>query len=366
MSGKILVSDLHRQTSALRQDVLAAMTAVLDSAWFVHGKSCTGFEARFAEYCGTSQCVGVANGTDALEIGLRAIGVTSGSRVATVANAGFYTSTALLAIGAQPVYIDVDPQTMLMDLRQLAHVLESRDLTAVVITHLYGLMHDMPAVRALCDAKGVRVLEDCAQAHGAVNASGKAGSFGHAATFSFYPTKNLGAIGDGGAITTNDADIAARARALRQYGWDKKYHVAHTGGRNSRLDEMQAAILTVKLPHLDAWNDRRRAIAARYTEHIKNPRVTCPPVRGAEYVGHLYVMQCDDREGLRAHLDKAGIATDIHYPVPDHQQAAVRQDGQEPSLPVTERLARQLLTIPLYPELTDPEVDRIVQAINDW
>ncbi|ARP84095.1 erythromycin biosynthesis sensory transduction protein eryC1 [Bordetella genomosp. 8] len=366
MSGRIMVSDLHRQTSALRQDLLSAMTSVLDSAWFVHGKSCSEFEARFAEYCGTAHCVGVANGTDALEIGLRSMGVKSGSRVATVANAGFYTSTALLAIGAHPVYVDVDPHTMLMDLRQLSEVLDSTDLNAVVITHLYGLMHDMPAVRRLCDAKGVRVLEDCAQAHGAATTGGKAGSFGHAATFSFYPTKNLGAIGDGGAVVSNDADIAAGARTLRQYGWDKKYHVAHTGGRNSRLDEMQAAILAVKLAHLDTWNDRRRAIAGHYTDRIKNPRVTCPPLRGSEYVGHLYVVQCGDRDGLRAHLDKAGIATDIHYPLPDHQQAAVREHMRSVSLPVTEHLARRLMTIPLYPELTDPEIDRVVQAVNDW
>jgi dTDP-4-amino-4,6-dideoxygalactose transaminase len=366
MDGRILVSDLHGQTSALRGDILTAIHAVVDSGWFVHGKACSGFEQKFAEYCAVEHCIGVANGTEALEIGLRALGVERGSTVATVANAGFYTSTALLAIGARPAFVDVDPETMLMDIDHLAMVMEEIQLSAVVVTHLYGLMHDMEAIRTLCDQKNVRVLEDCAQAHGARRNGKRAGSVGHAATFSFYPTKNLGAIGDGGAIVTRDGDVAARARLLRQYGWDRKYHVVEQGARNSRLDEMQAAILAVKLPHLDGWNTRRREIAGHYTDHIRHARVTCPPHHGEEYVAHLYVLQCEDRDGLRAHLDKAGIASDVHYPVPDHLQPALSRTDKWPSLPVTERLAERALTIPMYPELNNEEVHRIVQAVNAW
>jgi len=366
MSRKILVNDLYRHTTSVRDEVIAAMTQVVDSAWFVHGKACAAFEQAFAEYCGTAHCAGVANGTDALELGLRGIGVTSGTRVATVANASFYTATALFAIGAHPVFIDVDATTQLMDLGHLREALDREPVDAVVVTHLYGLMHDMQAVMEICRPRGVRVLEDCAQAHGARRGGQRAGSWGDAATFSFYPTKNLGAIGDGGAVVTNDAGVADRVRLLRQYGWTKKYEVGVLGARNSRLDELQAAVLLAKLPHLDGWNARRRDIASRYSEGINHPRIQVPPRRGDEYVAHLFVIRCEDRESLKGHLAGAGVATDIHYPVPDHRQPAIASLADWPALPVTEALASNVLTLPLYPELSDDEVTEVIQAVNAW
>jgi dTDP-4-amino-4,6-dideoxygalactose transaminase len=207
------------------------------------------------------------------------------------------------------------------------------------------------------------VLEDCAQAHGAQRAERRAGAFGQAAVFSFYPTKNLGAIGDGGAIVTSDDAVAKRARRLRQYGWDLKYHVTSKGGRNSRLDEIQAAVLRAKLPHLSNWNRRRRDIARRYSTEIDGARVKVPPVRGEEYVAHLYVVQCTDRDDLRKHLSEGGIASDIHYPVPDHRQPVLA--GRDwPQLPVTDRASREILSLPCFPELTDAEVGHIIARVN--
>jgi dTDP-4-amino-4,6-dideoxygalactose transaminase len=364
MNRKILVSDLKRHTAQLRDELIAAATSVVDSGWFVHGNACTGFEREFAEFCGAKHGIGVANGTDALELALRALDVRPGSRVATVANAGFYTSTATLAIGAVPVYVDVNAETHLMDLDRLSRLVDSDPVDVVVITHLYGLMHDMDAVRKICDPKGIKVLEDCAQAHGARRRGRRAGSIGDAATFSFYPTKNLGAIGDGGMVTTNSDDVAHRVRTLRQYGWESKYRVGTPGGRNSRLDEMQAAVLSVKLRHLDEWNARRRAIAVHYSEDIRNPEVVLPPARGEEYVGHLYVVQTDDRAKLQARLGEAGIATDVHYPVPDHLQPVHSNALSGALLDVTENLAGRILSLPIYPELTDEEVDYIIGVVN--
>jgi dTDP-4-amino-4,6-dideoxygalactose transaminase len=350
----------------LRDEIVASATRTVDSGWFIHGQACSAFEDAFAAYCGARHCLGVANGTDALEIALRSLAVKAQSKVATVANAGFYTATALLAIGAEPVFIDVHSETRLMDLNCLADAVSGGAIDAVVVTHLYGLMHDMEAICAIAAEANIPVLEDCAQSHGAQRNGRRAGSIGHAATFSFYPTKNLGAIGDGGAIVTNDESVAARIRLLRQYGWDSKYHSIVTGARNSRLDELQAAVLSAKLPRLDGWNARRREIAARYSSEIKHPSVSCPPAYGEEYVGHLYVIETADRNSLRTHLEKSGIASDIHYPLPDYRQPAIAEMTQWPNLPVTERLSQRVLTIPCYPELATSEVDLIIECINSW
>jgi dTDP-4-amino-4,6-dideoxygalactose transaminase len=339
---------------------------VTASNWYILGQEGAAFEEEFASYVGAAHCIGVANGTDAIELALRALGVRAGSRVATAANAAFYTTTALLAIGAEPVYVDVDRSTHLIDLNHLAPLIEGRKIDAAVVTHLYGLMHDMDAVMRLVAGTGIAILEDCAQSHGARRGSSQAGSYGDAASFSFYPTKNLGALGDAGAVITNDADTAQRVRLLRQYGWASKYRVVTEGARNSRLDEMQAAVLRAKLPRLDAWNARRRAIARRYSEGISHPRVTCPAIPSEAYVAHLYVVAVEDRESLRRHLGEAGIATDIHYPIPDHLQEPIRAKGVQKSLPVTEALAQSILTLPCYPELSDPEVDQVIACVNAW
>jgi aminotransferase EvaB len=361
----IPINHIKRHLDGIRDVIAPAVHRVLDSGWYLFGEEGEAFEREFAAYCGTRACVAVASGTDALEFALRAVGVGAGSRVATVANASFYTSTALLAIGAVPVFVDVDPTNHLMDLDALRDVLPGR-VDAVVVTHLYGLLHDMEGLLRVTEPHGLPVVEDCAQAHGAIRGGRKAGSFGHAAAFSFYPTKNLGAIGDAGALVTNDANIAARVRLLRQYGWNPKYHVTLSGARNSRLDEIQAAVLLAKLPHLDRWNTRRRDIAARYSRGLRNIRIRVPAVRGGEYVAHLYVIVCEDRDNLRAHLGAAGIATDVHYPVPDHQQRVLAARGRWPAMPVTESLSARVLTLPCYPELTDDEADFIIARVNDW
>lgn len=366
MTSRIPVNDLARHAALIRDELRRAVDRVIQSGWYVLGAECEAFEGEFARYCGVSHCVGVGNGTDGIEIALRAFGIGRGSRVATVANAGFYTTTALLALGAEPIYVDVDPNSQLMDVEDLGRVIDGKSISAIVVTHLFGLLCDMDAIFKISKASGIPILEDCAQAHGAAHLGRKAGSFGHAASFSFYPTKNLGALGDGGAITTNDRNLAAQLRSLRQYGWESKYRAVVSGGRNSRLDEMQAAILRAKLPLLEGWNRRRRTIAARYSAEIVNPRVACPRARGEEYVAHLYVVTCKDRDGLRTHLSDALISTDVHYPIPDHQQPVLAGKLEGATLPVTEALAPRILTLPCYPELTDGEVTRVIETVNDW
>jgi len=362
---KIGTNDLQRQITNPEVNLLQAVERVLRSGWYVLGAECSAFEQEFALYCEAAHCVTVANGTDALELSLRALGVCENKRVATVANAGSYSAIAIRAVGAVPVFVDVDAQTQLMNIEELAALLNRGLVDAVIITHLFGLMHDMEAIRRLADRAAVPLLEDCAQAHGARRDGKPAGSMSDVAAFSFYPTKNLGALGDAGAVVSNNPRFAERLRLLRQYGWDRKYSISCLGGRNSRLDEIQAAVLRAKLPHLDRWNIRRREIASRYSTEISNWRVRCPPPRGEEYVAHLFVVTCDDPIELGRHLASREIATDVHYPIPDHLQPAVIRDTNI-SLPVTERLAKHILTLPCFPQLTDDEVDYVIGAVNAW
>ena len=362
---RVPINDLKRHFHATRHVVTPAIQRTLESGRYVLGKEGETFEEAFASYCGAAECVGVANGTDALELALRAIGVQAGSRVATVANAGFYSSTALRAIGARPVYVDVSWANHLMDAESLRKV-AGEGLDAVIVTHLYGQIHDIGALRRITDPRSLPIIEDCAQAHGATHGGKRAGSFGDAAAFSFYPTKNLGAIGDGGAVVTSDPAIAAKIRLLRQYGWNPKYNVTVGGARNSRLDEIQAAVLSAKLPYLDGWNVRRREIAARYSRGLQNPRVRAPRI-GDDYVGHLYVIVCDeDRAGLRTYLSKREVSTEINFPVPDHLQLGITRDHATSALPITERLSECVLTLPCFPELLDEEVDFVVARVNEW
>jgi aminotransferase EvaB len=366
MTRSVPLNDLVRQGRDIREQLAARAADVIARGWFVLGDECAAFESEFAQYCGVAHCLGIANGTDGIEIALRAAGVGSGDGVATVANAGFYASTAIHAIGARPVYVDVSAETHLMDASALQQVLSADNVRAVIVTHLYGRLADVEAVIALCQPRGIAVIEDCAQAHGASRNGRKAGSFGVAGCFSFYPTKNLGALGDGGAVTTNDAGFAARVREFRQYGWDTKYRVSRKGGRNSRLDELQAALLRVKLPHLDRWNAERRKLAQRYAREITNPRVTCPADFGPENIAHLFVLRCQDRDGLRRHLEARGVASDIHYPIPDHLQPAYGGVSRSNSLPQTERLASEIVTIPCFAELDEDEIRQVIDAVNGW
>lgn len=363
------INDLSSRIKQSQDQIHAAVARVIASGWVVLGPEVKQFEQAFAAYLGASECISVANGTDAIELGLKALGVVAGDRVATVANASMYTTTALLAIGAEPFFMDVDLDSRCAGLAEVTRALDA-GVKAVVVTHLYGqAAPDIAAIATLCAQRGVPLFEDCAQAHGARIAGKCTGTFGLASSFSFYPTKNLGALGDGGAVVTSDPTIAARMRALRQYGWSDKYKVEVAGARNSRLDEMQAAILSVFLPGLDQANARRLAIAERYRAGLRHPGIEVPAATGEAYVGHLYVVRTQgsaQRDSLRAHLRGAGIASDVHYPIPDHRQPLF--DGRFASVQLanTELLAQQILTLPCYPEMTDADVDRIIDTANGW
>jgi dTDP-4-amino-4,6-dideoxygalactose transaminase len=341
------------------------MAEVLSSGWYVLGKRVEAFERAFAQFCGVDHAVGVGNGTDALEIALRALEVGRGDEVVTVANAGMYATTAIEAAGATPVFAEVDRVTMTMSMDSLERALSVRS-KAIVLTHLYGRLADVHAALAVADRYGVPIVEDCAQAHGAAVDGRRAGSFGALGCFSFYPTKNLGACGDGGAIVTSNGALAGRARSLRHYGWSDKYLTTVPGGQNSRLDELQAAFLLVKLPHLSKWNARRCQIAQRYSSEIRHPRIELPVIEPGLHVAHLYVVRSSDRNALREHLKNLEVASDVHYPIPDHRQPAISARFRETSLPVTELQAAEVLTLPCYPEMTDGEVSHVISACNAW
>jgi len=364
MAGKILLNSLERHNSDLLPKFRHALDRVLESGWYILGTEVDKFEEAFADYCGVSDCVGVGNGTDALELALLALDVGPGDHVATVANAGGYSSTAIRAIGATPVYVDIAAESMTMSPESLTQILNP-GIKAVIVTHLYGQMADIAQLLQAANALGIPVIEDCAQAHGALGDGRKAGAHGAIGCFSFYPTKNLGALGDGGALTTSDTNLADKLRRLRQYGWEKKYCTTLSGGRNSRLDEMQAALLRIKLPLLDAWNARRREIAHRYSIALASSQLICPAVPDASYVAHLYVCRTQNREALRQHLATHGVMTDIHYPIPDHLQPAFRSP-ESISLPVTERCCEEVLTLPCYPELAEAETRQVIDACLSW
>lgn len=345
-------------------DLIGALQRVLERNWYVLGDEVAGFESEFAAYQGVKSCISLANGTDALEISLRILGIGSGKRVALVANAGFYGSTAVHAVGADPVYVDVDAATLTMAVGALQATLAA-GVDAVIVTHLYGQMADIEQIVAMASFFKVPVIEDCAQSHGAKRAGRRAGSFGDIACYSFYPTKNLGAIGDGGAITTNSVELDTRARRLRQYGWSSKYRVTEAGGRNSRLDEMQAAVLREKLPMLDGWNVQRRNIAARYNAAFSGYPLLLPASTGDDFVAHLYVIRVKERAAFIASMTAAGIATDVHYPVPDHRQAAYPV-AEGSSLPVSESASDTVVTLPCFPGLDSVSVERVIAAVHGY
>lgn len=366
MSIVVPINALTRHVAPLRGELLAAVAAAIDEGRYVLGPGVAAFERAFAGYCGVAHCLGVGNGTDALELALKAVGVVPEDAVAVTANAAMYATTAILACGATPVFVDVLDSEATLDPAALERALDGNPrIRAVVATHLYGRLARMAELLDTCRARGIAVVEDCAQAHGVRGSDGKhAGAYGDAAAFSFYPTKNLGALGDAGAVVTDDDAIAERVRALRQYGWERKYVNALPGGRNSRLDELQARVLSLLLPHLDAWNARRRAIAARYTREIRHRDIRVAPEGGEDYVAHLYVVHCERRDALRKHLAAAGIETDVHFPTPDHRQPCHGGRFEAVSLPVTERHARTALTLPCFPELRDNEATLVIDACN--
>ncbi len=360
----IPLNDLSRGLGLCRAEIEEAVLGVLHSGRWILGPQVSEFESEFSAVLQVGHVIGVGNGSDALELALRALELRPGSQVACIANAGFYSSTAIYAAGCVPLYVDISPVTLLMDADSVSSILNQAP-AAVIVTHLYGRMVDPHLIHQI-RAMGIPVIEDCAQAHGAGVPGGKAGTIGDIGCFSFYPTKNLGAIGDAGACVTNDAVIAQRLRALRQYGWGAKYSVDIPGGKNSRLDELQAAILRVRLRYLERDNALRRAHAERYCAEIRHPHIQCPMPPAASDVFHLFVVRTPFRDSLRAWLKSEGIGCDIHYPYPDHLQAAYAGRQGRASLAHTELACREVLSLPCFPELTAQEIGRVISTINAW
>jgi dTDP-4-amino-4,6-dideoxygalactose transaminase len=356
-SRTVAFNVLKPGVDAIRPELDAAIARVLDSGWFLLGPELARFEQDFAAYHGPEQrAVGVGSGTDALWIALKALGVQSGDHVLAPANAGVPPIAAIVAAGATPVFCEVDPRTHALDPADIARRVTPQT-RAVLAVHLFGQPAGIDAIVNEAHARNLTVVEDCAQAHGAAVGGKKLGTFGDAAAFSFYPTKNLGALGDGGAVLTANASVAERASRLRMYGWRERYR-SEEHSTVSRLDEIHAALLAVKLRHLDAWNARRRALANRYRAHLDGAITLLPP----DGVFHLFVIRTPQRDALQAFLKERGVATDVHYPLAAHLQPAYTRYRRGP-LPITEQLAREVLSLPLYPELAEDDVDYVAAQV---
>jgi dTDP-4-amino-4,6-dideoxygalactose transaminase len=373
MSGTVTIPQANPGAGyrALQAEIDAAVSRTLASGWYILGQEVRSFEAEFAAWVGGGTAVGCGNGTDAIALALRGLGIGPDCTVVTVSHTAVATVAAVEMVGATPLLVDIDPAHFTLDPAELAAVLADPPaglppIRAVIAVHLYGQPADLDAIVPLCRKHGVALIEDCAQAHGAALHGRRVGTFGDVATFSFYPTKNLGALGDGGAVITPEADRGTEIAALRQSGWHKHY-ISDAVGVNSRLDELQAAILRVKLRHLDSQNARRQQIAAAYDAALSSVPVAIPSRRdGADHVFHLYVVRSAQRESLQATLRAAGIGTGIHYPSPVHLQPAYAgRVAMGPSgLRQTEQAAREVLSLPLYPELTDAQVEQVCSALR--
>jgi dTDP-4-amino-4,6-dideoxygalactose transaminase len=356
---------------AQKAEIDAAVARALASGWYILGKEGEAFEAEFAAWQGLPRAIGCANGTDALTLALRGLGIGPGATVVTVSHTAVATVAAIEMVGATPLLLDIDPDTYTMDPDELAAVLDDPPpglppIRAVIPVHLYGQSCDLMPMLAAAQRHGVAVIEDCSQAHGATLGGRKVGTMGDIACFSLYPTKNLGALGDGGVLATADAALADRIGAIRQYGWKERYISADVGV-NSRLDELQAAILRVKLTALDAGNARRQQIAVAYDAALQGGRYAAPIRRAdAGHVYHQYVLRVPERASVMARLRAEGIATAIHYPQPVHLQPAYR--GRTPLGPAgcaeTARAAAEVMSLPMFPELTDAQVERVCEALR--
>jgi len=355
--------DLQAQHAPLREEMDRAFRGLVDRGDFILGGAVEKFETEYAGFIGTKHAIGVGNGLSAIELALRAHAVSAGDEVITPANTFIATVLAIMSVGATPVFVDMDPATYTIDPRAISAAVTSRT-RAIVPVHLYGQPIDLDAVMAVAGRHNLLVVEDAAQAHGARYKGRRAGSIGNSAAFSFYPSKNLGALGDAGMITTNDDAAAAKMRLLRNYGQRVKYHHA-IAGTNSRLDALQAAVLRVKLPHLDGWNAARRrhadAYAARLARRVRTP--TAPA--GIEHVYHLYVIETGQRDAVQHRLRAREIDTGIHYPVPAHLQEACAWLGYKAGdFPATEAASARILSLPMYAELTEAQIDYVAEAIN--
>ena len=361
--------DLHKVNERFRGELDAAAKRVLDSGWYLLGGEDEAFEREFAAYCGVRHAIGCANGLDALKLVVGAMGIGPGDEIVAPANTYIASLIAISANGAAPVLVEPDIGTYLIDPARIEEKITPRT-KAIMVVHLYGRVCEMDAIGEIAKRHGLKVIEDCAQAHGAFFGARRVGNLGDAAGFSFYPGKNLGCLGDGGAVTTNDDALAAKVRALRNYGSDVKYHFPYRG-TNSRLDEIQAAWLRVKLPHLDADNARRAEIAARYCREIANPAVTLPVStaidgsRQLSNVWHVYPVRVERRDEFQAYLAERGIQTVIHYPIPPHRQPAYAE-WHDLKLPITDEIHETIVSLPISPVMTDDEAGEVIRAANAW
>jgi dTDP-4-amino-4,6-dideoxygalactose transaminase len=361
--------DLKSQYATIRDEVRRAIDDVLESMQLTIGPNVRAFDKEWAEYCGTEHSIGVGSGTDALQLAIRACGVSSGDEVITVSHTFFATVEAIVYANARPILVDVEERSMLMDITSVASRITPRT-KAIIPVHLYGRTVDLKPLRQLAQDHGITIIEDAAQAHGALLDDGKkAGTGGRVNCFSFYCSKNLGAYGEAGSITTNDEKLADDLRALREHGQSTRYYHPIVG-YNARLDEIQAAILRIKLRHLDEWNARRQAIAAQYNELLAGGDIITPEIpRGGRHVFYCYAIRVPGgrRDALRAFLTERGIGTQIHYPVPIHMQEAAQFLGyRKGDLPVTEKVAGEVLSLPMFAELTDAQIDRVAASVNEF
>jgi aminotransferase EvaB len=369
----IPVLSLKRQVEQHREAIDEAISRVLNSGHFILGGEVQKFEQEFAEYLGIEHCISVANGTNALEIAMRAVGVEAGDYIVGVANAGGYSAVAAHTIGARMIYSDIDERTMQISVASLEDLLivakvRGHAIKAIVVTHLFGSVAPVTKILEIARRYGLAIIEDCAQAAGSRTQNKNAGTFGDIATFSFYPTKNLGAFGDAGAIVTESKFLAQSVYKLRQYGWGEKYSIENSGGSNSRMDEIQAAILRIKLKSLDAENSARRAIHLQYEGAMTKIGRLVNAASDEMYNGHLAVLDIihHDRQDVRKWLGSQGIASEVHYPIPDHHQPGLEEGPRLASLQNTESKSKSILTIPLDPYLSSGETAAIVRALEDF
>ncbi len=361
----ILMNDFKAEPEELKAAEIRAGERVIRSGWYILGNELKAFEGRWAERCGSPHCLGVGNGMDAIEIGFRAVGIGPGDEVITTSMTAFASVLAVIRAGATPILADIDPETGLLDPNSVKRCITPKT-KGVLLVHLYGQVRAMDTWVSLCKEAGISLFEDCAQAHLAAWKGKPAGSHGEWGAYSFYPTKNLGAPGDGGALVTHRADVADKASRLRNYGQSKRYYHSDLG-LNSRLDEIQAAILSARLDWLDVFTKRRQAVAERYRNGIRNPKVLllAAPLETENHVYHLFPILCKDRDGLMAHLKTHGVESLIHYPVPVHEQEPCLRIGRDPKgLAAAEKHAATCLSIPCYPQITDSQIEAVIGAVN--
>ena len=363
---KIPYLNLANVHNPIKEELKQKFSEVLENEWFIQGKECTAFEEQFADFCGSKYCVGVGNGLDAIRVILQAYGIGEGDEVIVPANTFIATVLAVSYVGATPILVDADFKSCNIDINKIEEKI-TQNTKAIIVVHLYGRVVEMNPVLQLAEKYDLKVIEDSAQAHGAMYEGRCTGNLGDAAAFSFYPGKNLGALGDGGAVTTNDKGLADKVRAICTYGSFEKYNHQFKGC-NSRLDEVQAALLSIKLRHLNDWNEERKKIAKQYNEGIKNELIKLPEVDDRDkHVFHIYPIMCKDRKKLISYLEEKGIGTNVHYPTPIPMQGAYKEmAGDMVNYPVTAQICAEEVSLPLYPGMTQKEINYVIDVANSY